>query len=119
MIEHHLAHEASPEVVKEFKARGLTADACIARQTIRSSTFASLLASDGVSRYDLLQIDAEGSDHEVLKAAEIGRYRSSFINYEHEHLNERDRHESWRFLKELGYHLFTHSFGDTAAYLLD
>jgi FkbM family methyltransferase len=119
MIERHLAHEASREVVKEFKMRGLTADACIAGQTVRSSTFSSLLARHGVSRYDLLQIDAEGSDYEVLKAAEIGRFKPGFVNYEHEHLNERDRQESWRFLKGLGYHLFTHSNGDTAAYLLD
>ena len=119
MIQHHLAHEASPEVVKEFKTRGLTADACIASQSVRSSTFPSLLARHGVSRYELLQIDAEGSDYEILKAAEIGRYKPSFVNYEHEHLNERDRQESWRLLKGLGYHLFTHSNGDTAAYLLN
>lgn len=119
MIEHHLAHEAGPEVVKEFKTRGLTADACIAAQTVRGSTFPSLLARHGVARFELLQIDAEGYDYEVLKAAEIGRYKPGFINYEHEHLSQRDREESWRFLKGLGYHLFTHSKGDTAAYLLN
>jgi FkbM family methyltransferase len=121
MIDRHLAHEASPEVVKEFKTRKLTLDGCIETLTVRSSTFPSLLARHCVSRYDLLQIDAEGFDYEVLKASEIGRYRPSFINYEHEHLSERDRQDSWRLLKGLGYHLFTHGHaaGDTAAYLLD
>jgi FkbM family methyltransferase len=119
MIEHHIANEADQVVVKEFKARGLTPDDCITGQTVQSCTFSSLLEWRGISRYDLLQIDAEGYDYEVLKAAEIDRYKPSFINYEHEHLNERDQQESWSFLKGLGYHLFTHSHGDTAAYLLD
>jgi FkbM family methyltransferase len=119
LIEHHLAQEASAEVVKEFKARKLTPDDCIQALTVRSSTFPSLLASHSVPRYDFLQIDAEGFDYEVLKAAEIGRYRPSFINYEHEHLSERDQQQSWRLLKGLGYNIFTHGKGDTAAYLLD
>lgn len=119
MIEYHIAHEASPEVVKEFKARRLTPDQCIQTLTVRSSAFPSLLARHSVSRYDLLQIDTEGFDYEVLKAAEIDRYRPSFINYEHEHLSDEDRQQSWRLLMGLGYHLFTHGHGDTAAYLLD
>ena len=119
MIEYHIANQAIPEVIKEFKTRGMTADDCIVAQTVQSSTFSTLLAKHNVSKYDLLQIDAEGYDFEVLKAAEIDRYKPSFINYEHEHLSKEDRQESWRFLKGLGYHLFTHSTGDTAAYLLD
>jgi FkbM family methyltransferase len=119
LIEQHLAQEASAEVVKEFKARKLTSDDCIQVLTVRSSTFPSLLASYSVPRYDFLQIDAEGFDYEVLKAAEIGRYRPSFINYEHEHLSKRDQQQSWRLLKGLGYNIFTHGRGDTAAYLLD
>ncbi|HEV2172748.1 MAG TPA: FkbM family methyltransferase [Acidobacteriaceae bacterium] len=118
MIEHHLAHEAAPEIVREFKARGLSADTCIVDQTVRSTTFASLMTKHSVPRYELLQIDAEGYDYQILKTAGIERYKPSLINYEHEHLNESDREASWRYLKSLGYRLFTHDIGDTAAFLL-
>lgn len=119
MIERHLKHEAGPDVVREFKERRLTPEACIAVETVRASTFSSLLKKHGVSKYNLLQVDTEGFDFEILKAAEIPRYRPAFINYEHEHLSLGDQQQSWRFLRDLGYRLISHDRGDTAAYRLD
>lgn len=74
-----------------------------------------MLKKHKVTRFDLLQIDAEGFDFEVLKASDLATYRPTLINYEHEHLTAADRVASWDLFRNLGYKLFTHG-GDTTAY---
>jgi FkbM family methyltransferase len=119
LLTFHLSNEASAQVVREFKSRNLKIEDCIAIQTVKCQTFRSLLEKHNVSRYDLLQVDAEGYDYEILKSADLETYKPRLINYEHGNLTEHDKYESWKYLIGLGYHLFTHGMGDTAAYLLD
>lgn len=45
-------------------------------------TFDMLLERHGLTRVDLLQIDAEGYDYEILRTINFRRVRPTFINYE-------------------------------------
>jgi len=45
-------------------------------------TFDMLLARHGLTRVDLLQIDAEGYDYEILRTIDFARVRPAVINYE-------------------------------------
>jgi FkbM family methyltransferase len=118
MLKRHLASEASPEIVRQFKDGGFSPEKCVVEQKVKGTTFSSLLANHQILNYSLLQIDTEGFDFEVLKAADIPRHMPAVVNYEHVHLTIDDRIEAWRLLKSLGYHLVTHGQGDTAAFLL-
>jgi hypothetical protein len=91
---------------------------CIEANIVPAITFPSLIEKYDVEGYGLLQIDTEGFDYEVIKAAGIDRYRPALINYEHAHLSSADQRECGRYLSRLGYHMFAHD-GNTAAYLLD
>ena len=117
LLRHHIAKQATPEVRQTFQEMRLTPEECIEAEMVKTFTFRSLLNKRNVSRFDFLQVDTEGFDFEVLKMAEIEKYKPSLINYEHEHLSADDKHASWDYLRQLNYRLFTHQ-GETAAYCL-
>jgi FkbM family methyltransferase len=117
LLSHHIAKQAPDSVKQTFQEMRLTPEDCIEAEMVKTFTFRSLLNKRNVSRFDFLQVDTEGFDFEVLKMAEIEKYRPSLINYEHEHLSAEDKHASWDYLRQLSYRLFTHQ-GETAAYCL-
>jgi len=117
-LEEHLRHGAGNDVVQRVKELELSVDDCIEAETVDTYTFETVLSRHGVRRIDLLQIDTEGFDYEVLKMANLTKFRPTLINYEHEHLGDPDQLECWRDLRALGYRLFTHD-GDTCAYHAD
>jgi FkbM family methyltransferase len=117
LLRHHIEKQATPEVKQTFQQMGLKPEDCIEAEMVKTFTFRSLLNKRNVAGFDFLQVDTEGFDFEVLKMAEIEKYRPSLINYEHEHLSSDDKNASWDYLKALNYRLFTHQ-GETAAYCL-
>jgi len=116
LLKHHLRKEASVDVRKKFKALGLRVDECIEAESVQARTFQSLLEKHGILRYDLLQIDTEGFDYEVIKMAQLDKYRPTLVNYEHEYMSEKEKQECWSYLTSLNYHIFKHNV-DTTAYL--
>jgi FkbM family methyltransferase len=118
MLEKHFRHEATHDVVQRITELGLSVDDCIEVETVKTYTFESVLNKHGVRSIDLLQIDTEGFDYEVIKMANLRKFRPTLINYEHEHLSDGDQLECWRDLRALGYRLFTRG-GDTCAYRVD
>jgi FkbM family methyltransferase len=116
LLRRHIAREAPEEIRRRFRKLKMRFDDCVEPEPVRAVTFSTLLRKHAISRYDFLQIDAEGFDYEVLKMADIETYRPSLIHYEHEHLSDADRIASWDYLRRLRYELFTDD-GDTAAYL--
>jgi FkbM family methyltransferase len=116
LLANHLRREATPTVVRRFKELGISIDDCIEAEVVTTCTFDSILGKHGINHIDLLQVDTEGFDYEVLKLANLAKYRPTLINYEHEHLSAGDQLECWRGLRGLGYRMFTHD-GDTCAYL--
>jgi hypothetical protein len=106
------------DIVRRVRELGLSVDDCIEAETVKTYTFETVLSKHGVSRIDLLQIDTEGFDYEVLKMANLNKFKPTLINYEHEHLGDQDQFECWRDLRALGYRLFTHD-GNTCAYQAD
>ena len=56
---------------------------CIAAVTVQATTLRALLAKHGVTRIGLLQIDTEGYDYEVIRAALEAGIFPDMVNYEH------------------------------------
>jgi FkbM family methyltransferase len=77
--------------------------------------FESIRAEAGFDRVDLLQVDVEGFDLEVLKLFDFGQFAPAVVNYEHRHLSDAARIESWKLMKSLGYRVVIHG-GDTLAF---
>ena len=118
LLANHLRHGAARDVVQRVRELGLSVDDCIEAETVETYTFEAVLNKYRVCRIDLLQIDTEGFDYEVIKMANLSKFRPALINYEHDHLSDGDRLECWRDLRAFGYRLFTHG-GNTCAYQSD
>ena len=63
----------------------------------------------------LLQIDAEGYDHEVIKMINFDEIQPSLIKYEHKNIAPGDNREISRLLKSQGYSVFKQG-SDTIAH---
>jgi FkbM family methyltransferase len=79
-------------------------------ETVPCITFDTLLRRHGVSRVDLLQIDAEGYDFEILKLVDFKKIRPWMIRYEHRHLMPRDKHACRVYLERRGYRILEMQF---------
>lgn len=65
----------------------------------------TLLKSYGISKIDLLQVDAEGFDLEVIRMFDIPKTKPNAIIFENENLNPKDLAECYDLLKKEGYQL--------------
>lgn len=87
----------------------------IETENVRCMTFATLFEKAGIRRVDMLQVDAEGYDHEVLRLFEIPTRSPAIIRFEHKHLDPVDYGQTVGMLVDLGYR-FTVSAESTLAY---
>ena len=69
-------------------------------------TLTSLFRQHGITRVDLLQIDAEGYDLKVLQSLDFSTVHPGVISFEHALLSPADQLTAWQFLAERGYQLF-------------
>jgi FkbM family methyltransferase len=76
-------------------------------------TLATVIERYGLGELDLLQIDAEGYDHEILKTIPFDRVMPRFVAFEHRHLNHVDYDAACRMLIAKGYRL---AIGDGDTY---
>jgi hypothetical protein len=65
----------------------------------------TLLKTYGISKIDLLQIDAEGFDLEILRIFDIPKSKPEAIIFENENLDAKDLKESYQLLELEGYQL--------------
>lgn len=110
----HMKAGMPSEVRRRMHELGIGPDNCIEARMVPTSTFDDLLQKHKISSYSFLQIDAEGFDYEILQLANIPKYRPHLINYEHSHLRPSVQVASWKYLRSLGYRLFTHGEDTTA-----
>ena len=75
----------------------------IERITVACRSLSSLVAELGLTKIDLLQIDAEGFDAAVVRMALKLPVRPDCINFEHVHLVAQDRQPLFDLLEENGY----------------
>jgi FkbM family methyltransferase len=80
----------------------------IVELTVPTMTFESLCRKHGVSRIDLLHVDAEGYDYELLKLVDFAAHRPTVLLYEHRHLSDADRVACRAKLEADGYALIEH-----------
>lgn len=80
------------------------------------SLLGALRAADWAhDQIDILQIDAEGSDYEVLLSCNLDMTKPSLINFEHFHLSASDYRQAKELLLKLGYQIYSYSNTDTLA----
>ncbi len=72
---------------------------------VEMATLPSLLEKHGIDRISLLQVDTEGHDFRIVKAALEAGLRPTLINYEHVNLSRIDQNRCKHMLYDLGYRL--------------
>lgn len=105
-------------VVKHVRGNlpeGINLNEAIEELKIPSKELAEVLQSEGITRFDVLQVDVEGFDDEVIYRSSIKKYRPSIIHFEHMHLHETNKMKLYEFLKECGYLINEYSDSDTLA----
>lgn len=78
-------------------------DSLIECLEVPSAPLASLLRDHAWDGFDVLQVDAEGSDDQVLKHCSLNTYRPVIIHFEHKHLPASRYLECGTWLASLGY----------------
>ena len=91
----------------------------LVKQTVASTTLASLLRSHDVDHIDLLQIDAEGYDYQVLKQLDFDRFRPSIVHLEHYLLPPAEQEACFALLLRNGYVLGVRDIDLVATTLLN
>lgn len=76
---------------------------CTEVETLR---FETLCARHGLEHIDLLMVDAEGADWEIVGSIDLERFRPRLLIFEHEHLDEAAKSESWSRLGSAGYLMY-------------
>jgi len=66
-------------------------------------TVDTALAAAGLDRVDLIQIDAEGYDHQIIRTINFGRIRPAILRFEYRHLSRRDADACLTLLAGHGY----------------
>lgn len=71
--------------------------------SVRCLTFEDLCRETGTRAFDLLHIDAEGTDAEILRQVDLDRYRPTVVIFEHIHLPSSQHDSLIRMLHDTGY----------------
>ena len=80
---------------------------CITTQRVRTTTFDALLDKHRPEKIHLLQIDAEGYDHHLLRLFDFGRFRPALVQFEQHVMDADQRESSLRLIGERGYVSFS------------
>lgn len=75
----------------------------IVATTVRCYTLSTLLREHGLPHVDLLQIDAEGHDHEIIDTIDFAAHAPSIIRFEHVHMPRRACERCLAMLASRGY----------------
>jgi len=75
----------------------------IVATTVQCYTLSTLLREHGLTHVDLLQIDAEGHDHEIISTIDFATHAPSIIRFEHVHMPRRACDECLNMLASQGY----------------
>jgi FkbM family methyltransferase len=77
-------------------------------------SFSALLKKHGVTKIDLLQVDAEGYDFQIIRSINFEQIAPQIIHFEHANLSAIERAEYVDFLIAKGYKLVIGAYDATA-----
>lgn len=83
---------------------------------VKGITLETLFSKHKIEALDFFQIDAEGFDFEIIKMLAKTAIRPTAINFEHAFYGQRQLHECYSLLANMGYRLASYGV-DTIAYL--
>ena len=104
------------EVLLKHRSSIPEIDSLLIEERVPTVRLDTLLARHGISRIDLLVIDAEGHDFEILRTLDLARFRPTLLMFEHQHLSENDKDAAYALLKTAGYNLRETPEGDAIAW---
>jgi FkbM family methyltransferase len=93
-------------ITSNLLKHGVPADQIVTVK-VRSATIATLLHEHGFDRCDLLQIDAEGYDHQIVRAIDFKTVQPLIIRFEHVHMSNDDCNQCIELLASHGYRFIT------------
>lgn len=91
-------------------------DSLLIEERVPTVRLDTLLARHGVSRIDLLVIDAEGHDWEILRALDFTRFRPLLLMFEYQYLSANDKAAAYALLETQGYNFKETPEGDAIAW---
>ena len=113
-LEHVMRHASG-----NFTFEGRLED-CIEKISVPCMNLEKLITSlSWETAFDVLQIDAEGTDDDVIYSSDVPTLRPGIINYERMHLNKAKQERLEAFLVAEGYELVHWNPSDTAAILVN
>lgn len=101
--------------IKNKIPQGVNVDDYIEETLVKTTTLPELLDEYGVANIDMIQIDCEGFDYEIIKMIDFNKFSPSIINFESNHISDKDREDCQKMLESNGYKWFRHGI-DTCAY---
>jgi FkbM family methyltransferase len=104
------------EVLLKHRSSIPEIDSLLVEERVRTVRLDTLLARHGISRIDLLVIDAEGHDLEILRTLDLTRFKPTLLMFEHQHLSEDDKQAAYALLKTAGYDFRQTPEGDAIAW---
>jgi FkbM family methyltransferase len=104
------------EVLLKHRSSIPEIDSLVIEERVPTMRLDTLLARHGISRIDLLVIDAEGHDFEILRTLDLARFRPKVLMFEHQHLSEHDKQAAYALLETAGYDLRETPEGDAIAW---
>jgi FkbM family methyltransferase len=104
------------EVLLKHRSSIPEIDSLLIEERVPTVRLDTLLARHGISRIDLLVIDAEGYDLEILRTLDLTRFRPTLLMFEHQHLSENDKQASFALLRTAGYDFRETPEGDAIAW---
>lgn len=104
------------EVLLKHRSSIPEIDSLLIEERVPTVRLDTLLARRGISRIDLLVIDAEGHDFEILRTLDLTRFKPTLLMFEHQHLSEDDKQAAYALLKTAGYKFRETPEGDAIAW---
>jgi FkbM family methyltransferase len=104
------------EVLLKHRSSIPEIDSLLVEERVPTVRLDTLLARHGISRIDLLVIDAEGHDLEILRTLDLTCFKPTLLMFEHQHLSEDDKQAAYALLKMAGYDFKETPEGDATAW---
>ncbi|MFL6520742.1 MAG: FkbM family methyltransferase [Chthoniobacterales bacterium] len=104
------------EVLLKHRSSIPEIDSLLVEEHVPTVRLDTLLTRHGISRIDLLVIDAEGHDFEILRTLDFTRFKPTLLMFEHQHLSDTDKQAAYTLLKTAGYDFRETPEGDAIAW---
>ncbi len=113
-VDHHLITSFKADHITKLLSQPVDPGQALEKIEVPSLTLPALFAKHAVKKIDLLQIDAEGYDHEIIKMVDFDRIKPKIIRFEHLNLSAVEKCDCMQTLISHNYRLIVGAYDITA-----